>query len=156
MLQKSLMVDQFIEKMLTKLRYEILFTLVDSNQNILEEHFNFIISLAEQCFLNEYVYVQSKKEINHVNQLKNKIVNKLKEKNINWKISNQFGVQLNHRIRNKWSYNWNKFIDSESVNSNLNCEFILDNYVENLSKIKTNNLIRLGFLASGLLVFWVY
>ena len=41
-----------------------------------------------------------------------------KEKNINWKISNQFGVQLNHSIRNKWSYNWNKFIDSESVNSN--------------------------------------
>ena len=63
-----------------------------------------------------------------------------KEKNINWKISNQFGVQLNHRIRNKWSYNWNKFIDSESANLNLNCEFISDNYVEDLSKIETNNL----------------
>ncbi len=63
-----------------------------------------------------------------------------KEKNINWKLSNQFGVQLNHRIRNKWSYNWNKFIDSESVNSNLNCEFISDNYVEDLTKIQTNNL----------------
>ena len=75
MLQKSLMTDKFLEKLLTKLRYEILFTLVDSNQNILEEHFDFIVSLAEQCLLNEYVYVQSKKEINHVNQLKNKIVN---------------------------------------------------------------------------------
>ena len=75
MLQKSLMADKFLEKLLTKLRYEILFTLVDSNQNILNEYFDFIISLAEQCLLNEYVYTQSKKEINHVNQLKNKIVN---------------------------------------------------------------------------------
>ena len=75
MLQKSLMTDKFLEKLLTKLRYEILFTLVDSNQNILKRYFDFIVSLAEQCLLNEYVYVQSKKEINHVNQLKNKIVN---------------------------------------------------------------------------------
>ena len=75
MLQKSLMTDKFLEKLLTKLRYEILFTLADSNQNILKGYFDFIVSLAEQCLLNEYVYVQSKKEINHVNQLKNKIVN---------------------------------------------------------------------------------
>ena len=75
MLQKSLMTDIFLEKLLTKLRYELLFTLVDSNQNILKGYFDFIVSLAEQCLLNEYVYVQSKKEINHVNQLKNKIVN---------------------------------------------------------------------------------
>ena len=75
MLQKSLMPDKFLEKLLTKLRYEILFTLVDSNQNILNGYFDFIVSLAEQCLLNEYVYVQSKKEIDHVNQLKNKIMN---------------------------------------------------------------------------------
>ena len=75
MLQKSLIIDIFLEKLLTKLRYEILFTLIDSNQNILEGYFDFIISLAEQCLLNEYVYVQSKKEINYVSQLKNKIIN---------------------------------------------------------------------------------
>ena len=75
MLQKSLMTDNFLEKLLTKLRYEILFTLIDSNQNILKGYFDFIVSLAEQCLLNEYVYVQSKKEIDHVNQLKNKIMN---------------------------------------------------------------------------------
>ncbi len=78
LLQKSLMRDKSFEKLLTKLRYEILFTLVNSNQNILKEYFDFIVSLAEQCLLNEYVYAQSKKEINHVNQLKNKIVNNKK------------------------------------------------------------------------------
>jgi len=62
--------------MLTKLRYEILFSLVDTDQNILEEDLDFIISLAEQCFLNEYVYVQSKKEINHVKKLINEMSNK--------------------------------------------------------------------------------
>ena len=75
MLQKSLMADKFLEKLLTKLRYEILYTLINSNQNILKGYFDFIVSLAQQCLLNEYVYVQSKKEINQVNQLKNKIVN---------------------------------------------------------------------------------
>jgi len=76
----------------------------------------------------------------YITNLDKEVSSLFKEKNINWKISNQFGVQLNHRIRNKWSYNWNKFIDSESVNSNLNCEFISDNYVEDLTKIQTNNL----------------
>ena len=75
MLQKSLMADKFLEKLLTKLRYEILYTLINSNENILKGYFDFIVSLAQQCLLNEYVYVLSKKEINQVNQLKNKIVN---------------------------------------------------------------------------------
>ena len=69
MLQKSLMSDQFVEKMLTKLRYETLINLVKSDKNISEKNFDFIVSLAAQCFLNEYVYVQSEKEINYVNQL---------------------------------------------------------------------------------------
>ncbi len=61
-----------------------------------------------------------------------------KEKNVNWRISNQFGVQLNHRIRNKWSYNWNKFINSEHKDPDINCEFIKDDHLEDLSKIETN------------------
>ena len=75
MLQKSLIADKFLEKLLTKLRNEIIFSLIDSNINIGEESFDFILSLSEQCFLNEYVYVQSKKEISYVNQLNNKIIN---------------------------------------------------------------------------------
>ena len=82
MLQKSLMADKFLEKLLTKLRNEILFILMDSNQNNLKEYFNFIVSLAEQCFLNEYVYSQSEKETNSLNKLinrvkKNKKINEL-------------------------------------------------------------------------------
>ena len=64
----------------------------------------------------------------------------LKEKNVDWRISNQFGVQLNHRIRNKWSYNWNKFINSEPISPKINCEFIKDDHVQDLTKIETNNI----------------
>ncbi len=51
-----------------------------------------------------------------------------------------FGVQLNHRIRNKWSYNWNKFINSEPISPVINCEFIKDDHVQDLTKIETNNI----------------
>ena len=80
MLQKSLIADRFIEKLLTKLRSEILFALNNPIKNILTENFDFIVSLAEQTWLNEYVYIDSKKEINNINKLKKKIEN---DENIN-------------------------------------------------------------------------
>ena len=73
MLQKSLFADVFWEKLLNKLRCEILLNQENSNNDVLNEHLVFIISLAEQCWLNEYIYTQSEKEINFVNKLKNKI-----------------------------------------------------------------------------------
>ena len=75
MLQKSLITDLFLEKMLTTLRYEILLNLTELHQDILKKNFEFIISLAEQCFLNEYVFVQSNKEASYINQLKNSLEN---------------------------------------------------------------------------------
>ena len=72
-LQKSIIIDSFLEKLLTKLRYEILLTLNDSNPITLKEYLNFSTSLAEQCWLNEYVYTQTEKEIGYVNKLKDKI-----------------------------------------------------------------------------------
>ena len=79
-LQKSLIPDKFIEKFLTALRYEILSTLNNSNKDTLNKNFNFIISLAEQCWLNEFIYIESENEIKHINQLQEKIEN---EKKIN-------------------------------------------------------------------------
>ena len=73
MLQKSLIPDHFIEKLLTKLRNEMLFDLENSIKNNLKEYFDFIISLAEQCWLNEFVYFETEKEINQIIKLKNKI-----------------------------------------------------------------------------------
>ena len=75
MLQKCFTRDKLLEKLLTKLRKEILFSLENSKRNILNEYFNFIISLAEQSFLNEYVFFQSEEEINYISNLEKKILN---------------------------------------------------------------------------------
>ena len=74
-LQKALIADKFLEKLLTKLRKEILLYVEKPNKDNLNDYLNFIISLSEQCWLNEYVFIQSEKETNIINELKNKIEN---------------------------------------------------------------------------------
>ena len=61
MLQKTFILDKFLETLVTKIRKEILF-LLDKRKNYLSEYYDFIISLAEQCFLNEYVFFQNEEE----------------------------------------------------------------------------------------------
>ncbi len=75
MLQNCFINDIFLEKLLTKLRKEILFTLKNSKGNILNKYYNFIISLAEQSFLNEYVFFQSEEEIINISNLEKKLLN---------------------------------------------------------------------------------
>ena len=74
-LQKSLIMDMFFEKLLTKLRCEMLSFLINSKEKSLKKYSSFIISLAEQCWLNEYIYIQSENETNQVNQIKGAIEN---------------------------------------------------------------------------------
>ena len=69
-LQKSIVVDKIFEQLLTKIRKEILIAINNTNLNILNKNFDFIVSLAEQCFLNEYVFNQSEKETKYFFLLK--------------------------------------------------------------------------------------
>ncbi len=69
-LQKSLVRDNDLELFLNKIRCEI----ISSSEN-LSELLNFIISLAEQCFLNEYVFFQTDREIEMANRLLNVVEN---------------------------------------------------------------------------------
>ena len=75
MLQKSLVRDQFLENFLCKIRREILLSYEDKNLSQITEFYDFILSLAEQSFLNEYIFSQTKEEIDLVNKLKFKIEN---------------------------------------------------------------------------------
>ena len=75
MLQKSIIVDVLIEQLLTKVKLEILFTLDTPDKYNLKKYFYFLFSLAEQCWLNEYVNTQSEKEINQIIKLKDKVEN---------------------------------------------------------------------------------
>ncbi len=73
MLQKSLFRDVSLENFLFIIRKEILLSLNNKKQDELISFLNFIISLAEQSFLNEYVIYQSEEEVNLKNKLKVKI-----------------------------------------------------------------------------------
>ena len=109
MMQKSLISDPFIEKILIQIRKEIL---VSNNNRIknINNNFDFIVSFAEQCALNEHVYIRTENETEQIKILqanleKNKKINeldvailgcyvplrtskKLKEKLINYKSKN--------------------------------------------------------------------
>ena len=73
-LQKSLIVDKLLEKLFTKIRNELLFILIENKQNIVNDYFDFVSSLAQQCFFNEYIFNKSKEENVKVKKLEGKII----------------------------------------------------------------------------------
>ncbi len=50
----------------------------------------------------------------------------LKEKGVEWNQKNQFGIQLDKRIRGKWSSDWNKFVTSPLSKKIVDKNFIKD------------------------------
>ncbi len=60
-LKKMILKDLRLEKSLTKIR-EKLCNMISTNKNINCSQLEFLIALAEQCFLNEYIYSLSKEE----------------------------------------------------------------------------------------------
>ena len=48
----------------------------------------------------------------YFNKLDKKVSSLATEKGIGWVEKNQFGIQLDKRIRGKWSANWNKFFSN--------------------------------------------
>jgi len=73
MMQKSLISDGLIESILIKIRKEILIKRNNGEIKDIHKNFNFIVSLAEQCSLNEYVYIQTKKEIDQIRVLQTNV-----------------------------------------------------------------------------------
>ena len=79
-LQKSLFRDKFLEKFLCYIRKEFLVLLKNKGEKLINEFLDFVISFAQQSFLNEYLFFQSKDEIKMIDNLKTKIE---QDKNIN-------------------------------------------------------------------------
>ena len=69
--------DYYIEKKFVNLRKEILNQTYESD--IEKTHIDFLISLSMQCFLNEYIYGQSKDEIEKIKKIDKRIKNNLIE-----------------------------------------------------------------------------
>ncbi len=74
--------------------------------------------------------------------------NLFKNLNVKWILANQFGIDLNHRKRSKWSYNWNKFIKFNEQSYEFSCQFINIKNNFYFKDVKTNeingNLVQTG------------
>ncbi|MBA1338689.1 MAG: SAM-dependent methyltransferase/putative Zn-dependent protease [Pelagibacterales bacterium] len=73
MMQKSLIVDEILENLLIKIRKEILTICNNNFSGDIYDKLDFIISLAQQCYLNEYVYIQTESEVRKIQILKEKL-----------------------------------------------------------------------------------
>ena len=74
-LQKSIISDINLEKTLTIVRYELLLEIIDKKNSTIENYKNFLNSLAEQCWLNEYIWFESKDEKNQIKILQKRVEN---------------------------------------------------------------------------------
>ncbi len=72
-LKKKLNTDLNLEIVLIKIRKEIIEELFKNKNNNLKKYLNFIIALSEQCWLNEYIFHKTEKEIDLEKRLISKI-----------------------------------------------------------------------------------
>ena len=64
---------------------------------------------------------------------------------VNWIQSNQFGIQLNNRVRGIWSSEWNKFVTSPLAEQPRHTNYILtDHLLTNLTIKASNQNIQKG------------
>ena len=52
----------------------MIFILIENKQEIVNDYFDFVSSLAQQCFFNEYIFNKSKEENVKVKKLEGKII----------------------------------------------------------------------------------
>ena len=92
---------------------------------------------SNRIFKHKYLTELDKKCENLFNNLK-----------VKWILKDQFGIDLNHRNRFKWSYNWNRFIQSDKQAYSFDCKFINIKNNFDFNNVKTNkingNLVQLG------------
>ena len=84
---------------------------------------------SNRIFKHKYLTDLDKKCENLFNGLK-----------VKWILTNQFGIDLNHRKRFNWSYNWNKFIQADEKVYKFNCKFININNNFDYNEVKTNKI----------------
>ena len=61
------------------------------------------------------------------NKLDKKVISIITEKGIEWIQTNQFGIQLDKRVRGKWSFNWHKFVTNPTCKKIEEANFFSDN-----------------------------
>jgi len=110
-------------------------SLIDLNIN-LKNKFKTKLNFYKGNTIEILNYLTDKYKINNVysnkifkgkyfNSLDSKVSSFLLEKNIDWIEKNQFGIQLDKRVRGKWSNNWQKFVSNP-----LSPKIVAENFLE--------------------------
>jgi len=118
-------------------------------RNVLKERYNTKLNIYYGNTLNILKHLSKKYKVSEIystHHFKNKYLQDLdiniksfcKEISINWKIYNQFGIQLNNRNSKNWSQNWNTFIEKKINKFQLKGTFIQDDHDINFENIRTN------------------
>ena len=134
-------------------------SLIDLNKS-LKKNYDTSLNFYTGNTLTVINYLLSKYRIEKVcsNKIfKNHFFNRLdfnvselfKEKEISWLQTNQFGIQLNKRIRGEWSKNWNTFVSQPLAFNTKTTSFINDS--KNFLELKNlSNNIQQGGESSAL------
>ena len=111
-------------------------SLIDLNKNI-REKFNTKLNFYKGDTIEILNFLVDKHKITTIysnkifkgkyfNQLDKEIYSLIKEKGIDWIQKNQFGIQLDKRIRGKWSADWHKFVNNPISHEIKSKSFIED------------------------------
>ena len=111
-------------------------SLIDLNKNI-KEKFNTKLNFYKGDTIEILNFLIDKHKITTIysnkifkgkyfNQLDKEIYSLIKEKGIDWIQKNQFGIQLDKRIRGKWSADWHKFVNNPISHEIKSKSFIED------------------------------
>ena len=111
-------------------------SLIDLNKNI-KEKFNTKLNFYKGDTIEILNFLVDKHQITTIysnkifkgkyfNQLDKEIYSLIKEKGIDWIQKNQFGIQLDKRIRGKWSADWHKFVNNPISHEIKSKSFIED------------------------------
>jgi deoxyribodipyrimidine photo-lyase len=116
-------------------------SLIDLNIN-LKKKFNTKLNFYRGNTVEILNYLTDKYKINKIysnkifkgkyfNILDSKVSSLLIEKSINWIEKNQFGIQIDKRVRGKWSQNWQKFV-SNPLSPKISGKIFLEDDLGNL------------------------
>ncbi len=141
-LNKIIFKDYKLEQLLTKIRKSICCHVANNPEDINYSELEFIIALATQCFLNEYVYLLSEEESLYIDIIMNKCKNiELNEKTISilacyfplYKLIDQIPLLKSFNSTNKSFIELTKLQISEPLK-----EVELSKSIKKLGQIKNN------------------
>ncbi len=139
-LKRCLVVDSDLEEFLTQIRKNLLEIYTRKKTNVIKKFYKFLISFAEQCFFNEYIFKSTKKE--------EKLLSKIEQGLYKKEIIDEYDILLISLYKPIGSLNFlNNQLSSHQSESkdfdnylkftfrNSKCENLLANKIQEISKI---------------------